>query len=428
MNRTISGSNGLRGTIIVPGDKSVSHRAVMIGALGEGVSEVRKFLTAADPKSTLECLSALGIEYDVRDDVVRVHGRGLHGLRRTDRALDAGNSGTTMRLMTGILAGQTFPSILTGDESLSRRPMRRVIEPLSRMGAVIESSERFTAPLRIMGHFPLKAIEYEMPLPSAQVKSALLFAGLYAEGTTRIIEHVATRDHTERMLGLKTSDAPVGHVVEVEGGMKIEPRQLVVPGDISSAAFLLAAGLIVPNSEITLTNIGLNPTRSKILDVLRSIGGRIEILDQRTVAGEPLGDLRVRSSDLEGSIDLSGAKVAESIDEIPVLAIVGAFTKGTFTLRDAADLRHKESDRIRAMVDNLRKIGIDVEEREDGFAFEGKKDLLAAEIDSFLDHRIAMSFGVAGLALKGEMVIRNAECVDISYPGFWEGLEQLQHS
>lgn len=428
MKQTISPSRGLKGSITVPGDKSISHRALMIGSLAEGTSEVHGFLNAADPRSTRNCLAALGVQFTEGGGVLRIHGRGLRGLKAPAGSLDAGNSGTTMRLISGILAGQAFASRVTGDESLTRRPMKRIIEPLTSMGARIENGPKGTAPLTIQGRFPLDPIAYEMPFPSAQVKSAVLLAGLFADGETRVTEPVPTRDHTERMLNLRSSTEKEKTVIRVAGGQRIEPRKFVIPGDLSSAAFLIVAALIVPESEILLRGIGLNPTRTRALDMLRSIGADMEIGNLQEFSGEPMGDILIRSSALHGNLLLSGRAVAEMIDEIPILAIAGLFLDGRFELHDASDLRNKESDRIRSMVSNLRRLGIDVEEYHDGFAFDGKKNVLGAEVDSFDDHRIAMAFGVAGLAVQRGMVINNAACVDISFPGFWEQLSSLQRS
>ncbi len=400
----------------------------MIASLAEGTSEIHGFLEAADPLSTRQCLKTLGIEFDMNDNALRVHGRGLRGLRAPTRELDAGNSGTTLRLLAGILAGQTFVSRLVGDASLSQRPMKRVIEPLARMGARIESTERATAPLTIHGIFPLKAIHYEMPISSAQVKSAVLLAGLFAEGDTSVVETITTRDHTERMLGLERREQNGRMVITTRGGMTIEPRAFSIPGDLSSAAFLIVAATIVPGSDLLLKNIGLNPTRSRCIELLRSIGADIREERVEVFSGEPQGDLRVRSAALRGDLVLDGKKSAEVIDEIPILAIASLFSQGSFRLTGAGDLRNKESDRISAMVKNLRALGCEVEEYADGFAFQGKKDVIGAEIDSFGDHRIAMAFGVAGLAAEGKMTIHGAECVAISFPGFWELLLQLQRS
>lgn len=425
MEQRITPARRIRGTVSVPGDKSISHRALMIAALADGVSEIKGLSTAADPSSTLSCLQALGVEFKQDGKLLKITGKGLRGLCQPKTALDAGNSGTTMRLFSGILAGQNFDSELIGDESLNQRPMKRILDPLSLMGARIQATDKFTAPLKIHSSYPLKPIDYDMPITSAQVKSAILFAGLNAQGETTVREKVLTRDHTERMLGLNTVHANNSFITTVQGGVKIAPKQFVVPGDISSAAFLIAAGLIVPDSDFVVQNIGLNPTRTRVLDIFRSMGGIIEILDERLISGEPIGDIRVRSSHLSGSLTLSGALVAELIDEIPILAITAACGKGTFTLRGATDLRHKESDRIHALVNNLRAMEVDVEEYSDGFAFESKNPLIGAKIDSVKDHRIAMAFGVAGLASTGETIIQDADCVDISFPGFWQVLRTI---
>lgn len=425
MEQKIKSANKIRGTVSVPGDKSISHRALMIAALAEGVSEVKGLSNAADPTSTLECLRALGIECVWDGETLKIAGKGLRGLRQSKMPLDAGNSGTTMRLLSGILAGQNFDSELIGDASLSKRPMKRILEPLSQMSARIGTTEQFTAPLKIQGSYPLKPIDYDMPISSAQVKSAILFAGLNAQGETIIREKVLTRDHTERMLGLNTVRANDSFTATVQGGMRIAAKQFVVPGDISSAAFLIAAGLVVRDSDLVIQNIGLNPTRTRVLDIFRSMGGAIEILEERLVAGEPIGDIRVRSSHLSGALTVNGSLVAELIDEIPILAITAAIAGDKFTLRDATDLRHKESDRISALVKNLRALEVDVEEYPDGFAFENKNPLIGAKIDSIQDHRIAMAFGIAGLVSDSETVIQDAECVDISFPGFWQILQKI---
>jgi 3-phosphoshikimate 1-carboxyvinyltransferase len=419
MNTTISQSNGLRGTVQVPGDKSISHRAFMISALATGTSEIHGYLDAADPRSTMHCMQALGIDFRIVDSVVIAKGKGLHGLRQAVGTLDSGNSGTTMRLMTGILAGQPFSSTIAGDESLNSRPMKRIIDPLTRMGATIEGTEKQTAPLRVTGRYPLTAIDYQMEISSAQVKSAVLLAGLFADGTTRVTESTKTRDHTERLLGLSKRSDSGRFIVEVKGGTAIAPQRFQVPGDVSSAAFLIAAALLVPHSELRINNVGLNPTRSHLLEFFRSIGGSIDIIREETTAGEPIGDLLVRSSELHGSIALEARDVAELIDEIPILAITAAASGRPMTVHGAADLRNKESDRIHSLVINLRKLGLDVDEYADGFAFQPKNALIGAECDSYNDHRIAMAFGVAGLALQGKTVIRNSECVGISFPAFW---------
>ena len=398
----------------------------MISALADGTSEIVGLLDAADPLSTLSCLKALGVEFDQQGSRLLVRGRGLHGLREPSSVLDAGNSGTTIRLLSGVLAGQPFTSHIAGDASLSRRPMKRIIEPLSRMGAQINAAPGGTPPLQIAGRSPLQPMEYTMPILSAQVKSAILLAGLFAEGTTRVIERTITRDHTERMLGLKSLTTSEGHCVEVVGGRGVEPRSYQIPGDVSSAAFLVAAALAVPNAEVRICGVGLNPTRTRVLDLYRALGASISILDETEVAGEPLGDLLVKSTELHGNVALDAIAVAELIDEIPIIAVSLALAGCDFSIEGAGDLRKKESDRIHAIVTNLRRLGLDVEEHPEGFAFQGKKPLIGAKCDSFGDHRIAMAFGVAGLVLTGETVIENAECVEISFPPFWSVLDRIQ--
>jgi 3-phosphoshikimate 1-carboxyvinyltransferase len=426
MEKHVRMSRGLRGTVTVPGDKSISHRALMISALANGTSEISGLLEAADPESTRRCLMDLGVKCDWSGTNLRVYGQGLQGLHAPEDMLDAGNSGTTIRLLSGILAGQPFTSIISGDDSLTSRPMKRIMHPLSLMGANISASAEGTAPLMIAGSFPLRSIEYQMPISSAQVKSCILLAGLFADGTTRVIERTATRDHTERMLGLKTVRTTGGYQMEIEGGREIPPADRQVPGDISSAAFIVSAALVVPNSEVRILNVGLNPTRTRILDFYRSMGASIEVLDERTVAGEPIGDLLVRSTPLSGDVWLDANAVAELIDEIPIIAATLAVSGAGLRIDGAQDLRAKESDRIRAIVTNLRHLGVEVDEAPDGFAFQGKKPVIHATCDSFGDHRIAMAFGVAGLALTGETIILNAECVDISFPIFWSLLDSIQ--
>jgi len=399
----------------------------MIAALGEGESEIRGFLDAADPLSTMTCLQGLGVKVEKVQGVIRVHGKGLHSLQAPTSDLNAGNSGTTMRLLSGILAGQPFRTGLTGDDSLRQRPMKRIIEPLSRMGARISSTSEHTAPLVIEGCHPLHSIRYRMEKPSAQVKSAVLLAGLFGDGTTEVSEKTQTRDHTERMLGLSVVRTNDGFTASVTGGKRISPQAYQVPGDISSASFLIAAAILVPGSEIRLNAVGLNPTRTRILDLFRSLGASITVISERVIAGEVIGDLLVKSSPLHGDVNLNAQDVAELIDEIPIIATTLALSSVSLTIRGGGDLRNKESDRIRAVVENLRGLGLDVEEYPDGFAFQSKKRLIPAECNSYNDHRIAMAFGVAGLALEGDTLIRSAECVDISFPSFWSLLERLQH-
>ena len=421
--RTITPVSRLRGEVRVPGDKSISHRSFMIAALAEGRSTIRNASTAGDPMSTQGCIEALGIRVRRVGDVIEVHGKGLHGLSAPNGPLDAGNSGTTMRLMTGILSGQRFNSVLTGDEFLNRRPMGRIIDPLTEMGAQIAATDQRTAPLHIFTVEKLSPICYRLPLPSAQVKSAVLFAGLYAGGTTEVVEPVTSRDHTERMLGLKVGTGPNGRSVTIDGGMKIPAREFIVPGDVSAAAFWMVAACIVPDSELRIFNVGLNPTRRGVIDVLLSMGARITIEDEREVSGEPMGDLIVRTSSLQNT-KLSGSIIPNIIDEIPVLAVAAAVSKGKFEVRDAHDLRNKECDRIAAVANNLIGMGVDVDVYDDGFSFEGIPALKGARLDSYSDHRIAMAFAVAALVARGATTIEKSHYASISFPTFWDVLEQ----
>ncbi len=426
MIKKISPSKGLNGTAEIPGDKSISHRALMISAIGEGRSEITGLSKAADPESTRNCLNKLGVRIEQQGEKVVIVGKGLKGLTAPSGILDAGNSGTTMRLLSGILAGQSFASEITGDDSLRHRPMKRLMDPLRQMGADISGSSGDTAPLRIKPVKQLRAVQYQMQQPSAQVKSALLFAGLFSDGVTTVTEPVPTRDHTERMLGLISHFDRKIVRVEVRGGMKIEPRQFSVPGDISAAAFFISAALLVPNSELRIRNVGLNPTRTAVLEVFLQMGGTIIVENKRDVAGEPIGDLIIRSSDLHTGFELNGSRVAELIDEIPILAVTAAFAPGVFSVRDAKELRVKETDRITAIVTNLRSLGVQVEEYDDGFSFEGGNSVPGKRLQGFGDHRIAMAFAIAGLRAEGEMEIEGAECADISFPEFWDTLDRLQ--
>jgi len=421
MNFTIPQIHGFRGNIQVPGDKSISHRALLIGAIADGVSEIHSCSNAADPLSTLSCIRQLGIEVEDHGNQILLHGKGRRGLHEPSKPLHAGNSGTTMRLLSGILVGQKFSSILLGDASLGQRPMKRVIDPLRQMGANIHGTERNTAPLHIEPVEQLHAIQYTLPIPSAQVKSALLFAGLYADNMTIVIESSKTRDHTERMLGLRSGTNNGCNVVEVYPEMKIEGKNFFVPGDMSAAAFFLSAGLIVPGSNLTIQKVGLNPTRRRILDILKAMGGNIQIMNEQIIEGEPIGDLVVKYSELKSNLHLHGAEVVDLIDEIPILSVTALFAEGTFSIHDAQELRAKETDRITAIVNNLRLLGCEVEEYDDGFAFEGKKQYSGAVIPSYDDHRIAMAFGIAGLKIPN-ITIENTECANISFPGFWQKL------
>jgi 3-phosphoshikimate 1-carboxyvinyltransferase len=428
---TIQPAKHLTGGLDLPGDKSVSHRYAMLASLAEGTSELRHFSAAADCHSTLACMSALGAQVKTEKDTVRVTGRGLQGLKSSWRVLDAGNSGTTMRLLAGILAGQKFSSKLTGDNSLQKRPMKRVIGPLREMGAEIHARDDNFAPLEIRGA-KLKAIDYVMPMASAQVKSAVLLAGLFADGVTSVTEPARTRDHTE--LALEEFGAAIekdGRTIRVHGlgganGGKLAAKSLDVPGDLSSAVFFIAAASLFPDSNVLIHNVGLNPTRTTILDVFASMGASIQILGLKSAHGEIVGDLSVKGASLKGGV-LAGQQIPLVIDELPTVAALGPYTEEGIEIRDAAELRVKESDRIAALAENLRRMGASVEERPDGLKVEGRRagKLHGAEIDPRGDHRIVMAFAVAGLAAEGNTVIRDADCAGVSFPTFFQELNRL---
>ncbi len=415
----------LTGELTVPGDKSISHRAVMLGALAEGDTEITHFLNGADCLSTIDCFRRLGISIEKDSRRILVHGRGLHGLSAPSSVLDCGNSGTTTRLISGILAGQTFSSHLTGDASIQKRPMGRIISPLRSMGASIESLRgNGCAPLRIEGR-PLQGIHYDSPVASAQVKSCVLLAGLYANAVTSVTEPALSRNHTELMLryfgGQVTAE---GKTASVSPEPKLRGGKVEVPGDISSAAYFLAAALLVPGSEVLLKHVGVNPTRDGILRVIRSMGGDVRLLNKTVSGGEPAADLLIRYGSLHGT-DIGGDLIPTLIDELPILAVLAAFADGTTTIRDAGELRVKESDRLSILVESLTAMGADVTGTEDGMIIRGGRSLHGAVIDSHLDHRIAMSFAVGALAADGETDILHADCVRISYPDFYRDLEQL---
>ncbi len=419
---TIEPAIAIAGRVRLPADKSIAHRAAILAALADGESEIVGFPDAADPRSTLACLRALGVEAEAREDSLFVRGRGARGLRAPDGPLECGNSGTTMRLLAGVLAGSFFPSTLVGDESLSRRPMGRVAEPLGQMGARVELADGH-APVRIEGG-RLRGITYRLPVASAQVKSAVLLAGLSAEGTTTVIEALPSRDHTERMLGLDVLELGGERHISVEGGRDVRPGLWVVPRDFSAAAFFLVAGSIVQNATLELLGVGLNPTRSALLDVLRAMGARIEVWNERERGREPLCDLRVYAPErgLTG-VEVGGALVPNLIDEIPALAVAAAYAEGTTRIRDAAELRVKESDRLAAIFSFLSAMGARVELHEDGLTIEGGRPLHGATVESHSDHRIAMSAAVAALGASSPTTIRDAECVAVSFPGFWDELD-----
>ncbi|MBE3588721.1 MAG: 3-phosphoshikimate 1-carboxyvinyltransferase [Thermoanaerobacteraceae bacterium] len=420
MDLEITPPRALKGEVRVPGDKSISHRAVMLGALAEGDTCIENFLMGADCLATVRCLSALGVSFTGPDDRGRltVHGRGAGALREPEDVLDAGNSGTTMRLLLGILAGLPFFSVITGDASLRRRPMKRVTDPLSRMGADIRGrQEGNLAPLAVRGG-TLQGMEYTSPVASAQVKSALLLAGLLAAGQTSVTEPAPSRDHTERMLqyfGAIIHRA--GRTTRITGGQALHGRPVTVPGDISSAAFFMVAAAVVPGSAVTIRDVGVNPTRDGIIQVLKEMGADIEVFNIHEQGGEPVADVRVRHSRLRG-VTVAGDLIPRLIDEIPVLAVAGALAEGELVVRDAAELKVKESNRIATVAVELKKFGVDIQELPDGLRVRGGRPLTGARCESHGDHRIAMAMTVAGLAARGKTVIQGAECMDVSFPGF----------
>ncbi len=408
----------LQGTLRVPGDKSISHRSIMLGSLADGVTRVSGFLEGEDSLATLRAFRAMGVEIEGPDNgQVVIHGVGMHGLQAPQQPLDLGNSGTSMRLLSGLLAGQGFDSTLVGDSSLSSRPMRRVTDPLALMGAEIGATEKGTAPLMIHGGKVLKGIHYPMPVASAQVKSSLLLAGLYAEGETCVTEPAPTRDHTERMLrGFGYSVTRAGDRICLRGGGKLSACDLDVPADISSAAFFLVGASITPGSDLLLEHVGMNPTRDGVITILRLMGADIEVMNERDVGGEPVADLRVRSAPLKG-IRIPEDQVPLAIDEFPALFIAAACAEGETLLTGAEELRVKESDRIQVMVDGLKALGVDAEAREDGALIRGGA-ISGGEVDSHGDHRIAMSFAMAALRAEGEIRILDCANVNTSFPGF----------
>lgn len=423
---TMSAVRAIRGELAVPGDKSISHRSIMLGSLAQGTTRISNFLRGEDNFSTMKAFRSMGVPIEDDGQTVTVRGVGLHGLKEPDDVLDCGNSGTTIRLMTGLMSGQSFFSVLTGDKYLRKRPMKRVSEPLRRMGAQIAGRGNGTlAPLAITGS-PLTGIEYISPIASAQVKSALMLAGLYATGETRVTEPSLSRDHSERMFRFFGADLDTfSNGVTVRGGKELQGQEIIVPGDISSAAFFMVAALIVPGSELLIQNVGVNPTRTGVLDILLAMGGDITLQDLREVSGEPVADLLVRSSRLQG-IEISGDLVPRAIDEFPVLSVAASVAEGTTVIRDAKELRVKETDRIAAVATNLRTIGAgEITETEDGMVIQGVSSLAGGNIASFGDHRIAMSLAVAALVCRSEVRIDDVSCVATSFPGFFELLNSV---
>jgi 3-phosphoshikimate 1-carboxyvinyltransferase len=424
MKKTIHHTTRLSGTVALPADKSISHRAAMLSALGEGPSRIAGFPDSADPQSTLSCLRQLGIEMEREPGgPLRIEGRGLGGLQAPEAPLDCGNSGTTMRLLAGILAGQPFESVLTGDASLRARPMERIAAPLRRMGAEVELTDG-GAPIHISGGAALEGMEYELPVASAQVKSCVLLAGLFAEGETTVIEPVPSRDHTERMLGLDVVEIGGARHLTVRQGHPVDARTWSVPKDFSAAAFFLVAASVVPDGELSLRGVGMNPSRNAFLDVLRAMGADVTADNERTKGGEPRADLTVRPASLRG-VQVGGRQIPNLIDEIPVLAVAGACAEGRTEIRDASELRVKETDRIAAMAEGLRTLGAEVETFDDGLALEGPQPLTGASVDARDDHRVAMALAVAGLVAEEETTVEGAEAARVSFPGFWEEGERV---
>lgn len=410
------------GEITVPGDKSISHRAVMLGSLANGTTHISGFLNGADCLSTIDCFRKMGIEIKKDDERITVCGKGLHGLTAPKETLYTGNSGTTTRLLCGILAGQSFDCTITGDASICRRPMGRVTKPLSLMGADIENDY---CPLHIHGT-ALHGMDYHMTVASAQVKTALILAGLYAEGDTVIHETEKSRDHTELMLSAMGANITVdGLDITVRKTDELTPQDIVVPGDISSAAFFMVLGAIMPNSEITIKNVGINPTRTGIIDVMDAMGANITLINERTVAGEPVADMIIRSSKLHGT-EIGGAIIPRLIDEIPIIATAAVFAEGKTVIKDAQELKVKETNRIRAVVDEFKKCGIDIEETDDGMIITGGNPICGADFKTYGDHRMAMSLAILAQLADGESTLDDDECVSVSYPSFFDDFYSLE--
>ncbi len=417
---------GLTGSIRIPGDKSISHRAVMLGAIAEGTTTVEGFLAGEDCLNTIECFHKLGVVIDREGEHVTIEGKGWEGLKEPSELLDVGNSGTTIRLMLGLLSNLPFHTVIAGDDSIAKRPMARVTNPLREMGAQIDGRDngRMT-PLSIRGGHT-KGIAYESPVASAQVKSAILLAGLRSEGVTSVTEPALSRDHTERMLEAYGVEVIRDHLtVSVRGGQTLKARHLIVPGDISSAAFFLVAAAIVPGSKVTLERVGMNPTRSGIIDVLQQMGANITIENEQIAGGEPMADITVQFSVLRG-VEIGGDLIPRLIDEIPVIAVLATQAEGTTVIRDAEELKVKETNRIDTVVSELKKLGANIEATDDGMIITGKTSLQGGTVNSFGDHRIGMAMAIAGLITEGNVVIERSEAIAISYPNFFEHIEQLK--
>jgi len=428
MIERVSPARAIHGIVSVPGDKSISHRYAMLASIAEGDSQIYNFSTGGDCQSTLSCMQALGVrcEFSEQDGrrVLNIHGSGARGLKPSPKPLDAGNSGSTIRMLSGILAAQPFTTQISGDESVRRRPMRRIITPLSEMGATIRAVGGQFPPLIIEGA-ELRAIDYELPVASAQVKSCVLLAGLYAAGETIVREPVITRDHTEIALRELGAEITIERrVIRIRGRAHLSGKALVVPGDLSSAAFLLIAALIVPEADLIITDVGLNPTRTALLDVLRAMGAQIKLLHIEQINGELIGNLQIKTSRIRGGT-IEGATTAALIDEIPVLAVLGAVSEQGLAVRNASELRVKETDRIQTIAQNLRRMHIQVNTTEDSIEIPGRQKFRAAEIQSCGDHRIAMAFSIAALASDDSCIIEDAEAASISFPGFYDALRKI---
>jgi len=414
----------IRGTVRVPGDKSISHRLAMLGGIADGTTTIHNFAESADCQSTLDCLIRLGVKVHREGSTVTIQGSGLDGLQKPERELDAGNSGTTVRLMSGILSGQPFDSTFVGDASLSRRPMRRVMDPLRQFGATLTARDDNYLPLRIRGG-NLSAIDYTLPVASAQVKSAVLLAGVFASGTTIVRESIPSRNHTEVALHeFGASVRTANGTTEVDGGVRLHGGAFTVPGDISSAAFLIAAAATLPGSRLRLVDVGMNESRSGFVSILQEMGARIRVEPKAPARGEPIADIHVEGSELSG-MEIAGAWIPNVIDELLVLAVLGTRTRKGIRIRDASELRSKESDRIQAAVTNLRILGAEVEEFPDGMFVHGRQSLKGGTVKSFDDHRIAMAFAVSGLFAEAPVKILGADCVGISFPGFFRTLGEI---
>ncbi len=426
MDRIITPAHRIRGSLAMPGDKSISHRALMLASIAEGETKITHLAPGKDVYSTWRCLSQLGISIEKDGHVVLVKGKGLNGFRPPHEDLDVGNSGTTIRLLAGLLSAQPFESTLTGDTSIRRRPMIRVIEPLRLMGVQIQASDRGTAPIRISGG-TVRPITYATPVPSAQIKSCVLLAGLKTSGNTTVREASLSRDHTERMLSCFGVKVNRDHLaVNITGPASLSHTTIDVPGDISSAAFFITAGTIADDAKLVLKEIGVNPTRTGLIEVLQGMGGDICIKNEHLVNEEPRAEIEIQSSRLKGSL-IEGALIPRVIDEIPVIAVAATQAEGRTVIRDARELRVKETDRIQAVVRNLKAMGVQIQELDDGLIIPGSQKLRGGIVDSYGDHRIAMAFAVAGLSASGDTIIRNSECVDISFPGYFETLKCICH-